>query len=246
MLAAATENEVVVVHPKDEQKTIAGSAENQGSVVDTYGGTIPVRWDEAAAVTPLGQMVFFIKFLKTAGLWDAFVKARPLCWKSHNAPGKANVLGTILLSVLAGHRRYPHLTASHKRRVIVLRRRIRGDLALAQKKLLAGTTPGQQLALRFVGTAPDGLLYEYAVLVTSLTHEILALAQHYRNRADVENNFDELKNQCGWTASPPNLPRSIVLVYIHDLSTRRGNTMFQFVAKRWFKSHSRRHRRAER
>ncbi len=29
--------------------------------------------------------------------------------------------------------------------------------------------------------------------------EILALAQHYRDRADAENNFDELKNQWGWS-----------------------------------------------
>jgi hypothetical protein len=56
-------------------------------------------------------MVFFIEFLKTAGLWDAFVKDCPLNWESHNAPGKTNVLGTILLSVLAGHRRYSHVTA---------------------------------------------------------------------------------------------------------------------------------------
>jgi hypothetical protein len=58
MLAVATESEIVVVHPKGEQKLITGSAEKQGSVVDTYGGTIHVRWEEAAAVTPLGQMVF--------------------------------------------------------------------------------------------------------------------------------------------------------------------------------------------
>jgi len=40
--------------------------------------------------------------------------------------------------------------------------------------------------------------YEYAVLVTSTPYEILALAQLYRDRADAENNFDELKNQWGW------------------------------------------------
>ena len=40
--------------------------------------------------------------------------------------------------------------------------------------------------------------YEYAVLVTSTQHEILTLAQLYRDRADAENNFDELKNQWGW------------------------------------------------
>ncbi len=44
----------------------------------------------------------------------------------------------------------------------------------------------------------DRALYEYAVLVTSLDEEILSLAQLYRDRADCENVFDELKNQWGW------------------------------------------------
>jgi len=44
----------------------------------------------------------------------------------------------------------------------------------------------------------QGERYEYAVLVTSLKDEVLSIAQHYRDRADSENNFDELKNQWGW------------------------------------------------
>ena len=40
--------------------------------------------------------------------------------------------------------------------------------------------------------------YEYAVLVTSLSDDIEVLAQQYRDRADAENGFDELKNQWGW------------------------------------------------
>jgi len=419
MLAVATGKEDIIVHPKGEREWAVERAGNQGRVVDTFGGAIHVRWDEVAAVTPFGQMVFFVEFLKTAGLWDAFVKDCPLGWKSHNAPGKADVLGTLLLSVLAGHRRYAHVTAlrfdgvnpqllgmskvcsedsvrrafcdveeaagtewltrhlqvsyepllrepwildidttvkplyghqegakkgynpgkpgrpshayhtyfaanirlvldvevqagnqtassyaqpelwkfldrlpreeqpffirgdcgwgtdrmmkeaedrkipyllklkqtgkvkqlirqvfssedwtaagqgwkgveaeleltgwAHSRRVIVLRRRIRDELAVAQKKVLAGTSPQEQLALGFVETTPDGLLYEYAVLVTSLQDEILAVAQHYRDRADVENNFDELKNQWGWTGFTTHdlkrcriMARLIALVY---------------------------------
>jgi len=34
--------------------------------------------------------------------------------------------------------------------------------------------------------------------VTSLGSEILSLGQLYRDRADCENSFDELKNQWGW------------------------------------------------
>src|SRR5271166_1731491 len=37
-----------------------------------------------------------------------------------------------------------------------------------------------------------------AALVTSLDNEILTMGQLYRDRADCENTFDELKNQWGW------------------------------------------------
>jgi hypothetical protein len=36
------------------------------------------------------------------------------------------------------------------------------------------------------------------VLVTNTDYEVLSLAQLYRDRADAENAFDELKNQWGW------------------------------------------------
>jgi len=38
-------------------------------LVDTYGGRVHVEWDPQAAVTPLGQLPFFIDFLKTAELF---------------------------------------------------------------------------------------------------------------------------------------------------------------------------------
>ena len=41
-------------------------------------------------------------------------------------------------------------------------------------------------------------MWEYAVLVTSFDEEVLSIAQLYRDRADCENAFDELKNQWGW------------------------------------------------
>lgn len=39
--------------------------------LDTFGGRIHVEWDPAAAVTPLGQLPFFIEFLKVSGLFEA-------------------------------------------------------------------------------------------------------------------------------------------------------------------------------
>ncbi len=56
----------------------------------------------------------------------------------------------------------------------------------------------EQLCLSFAELTDDTIVYEYAVLVTSLANEILTIAQLYRDRADAENPFDELKNHCGW------------------------------------------------
>ena len=55
-----------------------------------------------------------------------------------------------------------------------------------------------QLSLAFIESKATAAATEYAVLVTSTDYEVRALAQLYRDRADAENNFDELKNQWGW------------------------------------------------
>ena len=56
----------------------------------------------------------------------------------------------------------------------------------------------QQLRLAFVEKDVPAKGYEYAVLVTDLAYDTLAIAQLYRDRGDAENAFDELKNQWGW------------------------------------------------
>ena len=78
---------------------------------------------------------------------------------------------------------------SRERRVIVLRRLVkkassaRGDLPLLeQNEIIVERTPA----------------HEFMVLVTDFDAPILGIAQLYRDRADVENCFDELKNQWGW------------------------------------------------
>jgi hypothetical protein len=355
----------------------------------TPGGGIHVRWDHQEAATPFGQMAFFAEFLGVTGLWDRWVEGCPLVYSSPNAPGKRDVLGTWLLSILSGHKRYAHVTtiradgvnpglfgmsrvisedalrralekipegegvkwlrgevnrtvmpllsaawimdvdvtikplygqqegaekgynpkkpgrpshayhtywvsglrlvldaevmagneshASHampglerlldelasqgkspflvrgdadygsdpvmtflesrdqgylfklrqtpnvkryikgvfwkpgwveagkgwegregeiclqgwkmERRIILLRRELKGEVLLTQEK---------QLELAFIEGEIETKRYEYAVLVTSLVDEVLAIAQLYRDRADAENGFDELKNQWGW------------------------------------------------
>ena len=79
--------------------------------VDTFAGRVHVEWDTTAPVTPLGQLPFFIEFLKQGGLFDGWVSDCPLVLTSPNAPKRRDVLGTVLLSVLAGHWRYAHITA---------------------------------------------------------------------------------------------------------------------------------------
>lgn len=79
--------------------------------VDTLGGRVHVEWDPQAPVTPMGQLVFFTQFLKTADLFDPWIADCPLCYTSPNAPEVRDVLGTSFLSVLAGHHRYAHVTA---------------------------------------------------------------------------------------------------------------------------------------
>ncbi len=342
-----------------EAKRKALAHQRETIALDTFGGRIHVEWDPAAAVTPLGQLAFFIEFLKVSGLFEAWVADCPLAYQSNNGSDKRAVLATFLLSILAGHHRYAHITAirndgihpellgvaqlvsedaarrtlarieepsgvawldrhlakttqpllstpwildldttvkclygkqegallgynpkkpgrpSHSyhsalmantrlalamevmagnktapmhsmpgirafldalpkgerpallrgdvaygsesilceaeacgqpyltklrlklagwnraRRVVVLRRKLTGEM------LMTGKDKDQGELAFIVGEVPT-LRYEYAVLVTSTQYEILTLAQLYRDRADAENNFDELKNQWGW------------------------------------------------
>ena len=81
-------------------------------IADTFAGRVHMEWEagERAAMTPLGQLPFFIEYLKQGGLFDAWVAGCPLSLTSPNAPSKRDILGTVMLSVLAGHRRYAHIT----------------------------------------------------------------------------------------------------------------------------------------
>jgi len=382
------------VHPEGEPQKVESEPWQTAVNLDTFAGKIQFKWAPDAEVSSLGQMPFFIEFLKTSGLFEGWVKDCPLHYTSPNAPQKRDVLGTILLSVLAGHWRYAHISAlrgdgvnpellgmtkvasedsvrraltalpeeesetwlkqhlkatyeplleepwaldmdttvkplyghqedakvgynpqkpgrpshayhsyfianlrivvdvevqagnrtatsfaqpglwslldgvpessrpkflrgdcqwgteramqgaeereqpylfklkqslnvkkligkllgndrwvdagqkwqgldtelqlsgwSRKRRVVVLRRPLREGVA-AEKN--SKKKAAKQLALDLPEAAYQGVLYEYAVLVTSLKDEVRTIAQHYRDRGDSENNFDELKNQWGW------------------------------------------------
>jgi hypothetical protein len=103
---------------------------------------------------------------------------------------------------------------SRRRRIILLRRKLSRDVTTTDR-----TSPAQ-LLLGFTEIGPDKQLWEYAAPVTSLDSEILTLGQLYRDRADAENGFDELKNQWGWGGFTTQdltrrrlLARTVALVY---------------------------------
>lgn len=76
-----------------------------------------------------------------------------------------------------------------KRRVVVLRRKVERKTEKESPQELGWPMLAQ------CGPAPE---YEYQVLVTNLSEELLSIADLYRQRADAENVYDELKNQWGW------------------------------------------------
>jgi hypothetical protein len=94
-----------------EARRKAFAGQDGAIALDTFGGRIHVEWDPATAVTPLGQLPFFIEFLKVSGVFEAWVADCPLTYHSNHASEKRAVLATVLLSILAGHRRYAHITA---------------------------------------------------------------------------------------------------------------------------------------
>ena len=64
---------------------------------------------------------------------------------------------------------------SRQRRVIILRRRVKGDLAISSNE-----TSGQQ-TLSFVDVGAGVDVYEYSVLATSLDEELVSFGQLYRD-----------------------------------------------------------------
>ena len=99
--------------PKSPEETGLATSDDaplEARSVATLGGRVTVRWDETTQATPHGQLVFFAEFLAVAGVFDEWVDSCPLKYTSGNAPSKRDVLGTLLLGILAGNTRYAHIT----------------------------------------------------------------------------------------------------------------------------------------
>ena len=87
--------------------------------VNTPRGPIQVNWEANTELTAHGSATYF--------------KDCPLVYTSPNSPTKEKILGTILLSAVAGHKRYAHITGSSEDSI----RR-----AFARPPLARAATPG--------------------------------------------------------------------------------------------------------
>ena len=100
-----------MTNQKGECQLLQTSAETTQVSADTFNGKIHIEWDPDAEVTPIGQLPFFIQYLKLGHLFKPWVDDCPLTYHSNNAPKKVDVLGSFLLSILSGHHRYAHMTS---------------------------------------------------------------------------------------------------------------------------------------
>jgi hypothetical protein len=111
------EFDAMEVHPPGDLEWL-GSGSGGGTHLETYDGRVHVEWDPSAKVTAFGPLSYFVHFLKTSGLWDEWVELCPLRFTSNNAPSREKILGTVLLSILAGHKRYAHITSVRSDKVL--------------------------------------------------------------------------------------------------------------------------------
>ena len=104
-------------HPMGDATRTSLVSQNGASVLDMFGGRIPVEWDPVTAVTPLGpaclraphrQVPFCIELLTVCGLFEAWVADCPLSYTSHHASEQCAGLATDLLALRAG----PHRDAA--------------------------------------------------------------------------------------------------------------------------------------
>lgn len=107
------------------------------------GGRVHVRWDETAQATPHGRIVFFAEFLATAGVFDRWVQDCPLHYSSPNASRARDVLGTLMLGILAGSKRYAHIAG------------VRGDAVAAKALGLRGMVSEDTVRRALAAMAPE-------------------------------------------------------------------------------------------
>ncbi|MDR3368996.1 hypothetical protein [Rhodoferax sp.] len=100
--------------------------------------------------TPHGQIVYFAELLATVGIPDNWVKSCPLhYYASPNASRVRDGLGTLMLGVLSGSKRYAHLSW------------IRGDQVAAQALRLTKIVGEDSVRRALSATEPEGAQIGY-------------------------------------------------------------------------------------
>jgi len=127
----------------EPRKSALAQACQVAMVADTMGGRVHVRWDDTAQATPHGQIVFFAEFLATAGVFDRWVQACPLHYSSPNASRPRDVLGTLMLGILAGAKRYAHIAG------------VRGDAVAAKALGLRGMVSEDSVRRALAAMVPE-------------------------------------------------------------------------------------------
>jgi len=110
--------------------------------------------------------------------------------------------------------------------VILSRRPLRDELLIAKRKGKGRRAARMELEMGWV--REGAVLHEHAVPATNMEDDIFTLAQHYRDRGDAENNFDELKNQWGWLGFTT-----------HDHARSEMMTLFVALVYNWWSLFSR-------
>src|SRR5258708_37494576 len=94
----------LLAHPAGEQPLV----EEFSATAETFAGRVHVEWDSGGHVTPLGQLPFFIEYLKQAGVFDRWGARLPPAVRRPNCPRQTRPAGHVLVSVLGGRHTHAH------------------------------------------------------------------------------------------------------------------------------------------
>lgn len=181
----------IETHPMGESSTPTETSHLSPITLDTYDGKLHIEWSPDSAVTPLGQLPFFIQFLKIGGRFDPWVNECPLYYSSNNAPEIIDVLGSLFLSILSGHKRYAHINTLMSDRVspqlLGMNKIISEDSARRAIKKI-DEEQGIQWLKKHLLSCCEPLLYTPWILDIDTTIKLI-----YGNQEDAVNGYNHEK-----------------------------------------------------
>src|SRR5438046_9526384 len=98
-MGMSTTFSALLPHPEGEQPSV----EEFSATAETFAGRVHVEWDSDGLVTALGQLPFFVEYLKQAGLFAGWVAECPLTLSRPTAAAKHHLLLNVRVSLLVWH-----------------------------------------------------------------------------------------------------------------------------------------------